>query len=71
MKNTKSIINVDLIKKYIKTNNLTLNKFCKHCGVKYWTLKKILDNKINISFNDIAKIAFFMNLEIKDIFINN
>ena len=67
MSEIREIINVELIKDYIKSNGILVGDFCKNSGVKYNTLRKILSHDIDVSINDIAKIAFYMNMEIKDI----
>ena len=55
-------INIQKIKDYINANNLSINKFCKLCGIGYSTYKKLMNNKNTFSSTAIFKIAKVMNI---------
>lgn len=65
MKNT---FKIELIKNYIKENNLTVNKFCKICNVKKHVYYKILHNKLNFDANNIFRIARILEIQVHEIF---
>lgn len=64
----RQLVNVDLIKEHIKTNNLTKREFCKQCNISVSTLYKILQGKTNFDLVFIFRIAKSMKVEVKDLF---
>lgn len=49
-------INVKMIEKFLKENNLSIAKFCKLCGICVSTYKRVISNK-NYKINTIFKIS--------------
>lgn len=61
-------VNVALIEKYIKDNNLTLSAFCAKCGISLKTLKNVMENK-NFALISLFKIAKAMKVNLSELFI--
>ena len=53
----KQTFNTELIKNYMRENNLSKKSFCKVCNISPLTLNKILNQKTNIRILAIFKIA--------------
>lgn len=60
------IINVKLIKKYIKENNLTIKKFCKKCEISYYTYLKMMKNTLT-KFRPVYNVAVVMRVSMNDL----
>ena len=50
------ILNVELITKYIKENNLSVSLFCKLCEISHTSFKRVMENK-NVNLRIIVKIC--------------
>ena len=62
----KIIINTNLIKKYIKDNNLTTKEFCKKCDITYSSYLKIMKSKIK-RFKPIYNVSIVLNVKLKEL----
>ena len=58
-----NVVRIDLIKDFIKTNNLSITKFCKLCKISPSTLYKIFNGK-DFIIVALYKIARVMRLKI-------
>ena len=56
MKFNKKIIKTEIIKNYIKENELNIKDFCKLCGICQTTYYKIINNE-NFILSSLFKIA--------------
>ena len=65
--NMTSFIRLDKIKKYIKDNGLSQNKFCKLCKISPTTFAKIMQNKNNFRVKVLFKIANILQISITDL----
>ena len=66
-----NIINVGLVRDYIKKYNLSVKEFCKKCKICARTFYKIIKQRGKIRTITIFKFANAMNLYIGDILIKN
>ena len=64
----KEYIKTDLIKQYIKDNNLSKTAFCKKFKISPATFKKIIEQDMNVNIVSIFKIAFAMEIRAHEIF---
>lgn len=62
------IIKTDLIKNYLKEENISKTKFCKLCKISVTTLNKILSNKENFRIIALFKIAKQIKLQVFELF---
>ena len=62
-------INTELIKKYIKDNQLTMSKFCKLSKISPSVFKKMMKNKTNFRIISLFKVAKLIKLELYQMFI--
>lgn len=53
----KNWIRIDLIKDYLKDNNMSKVEFCRRVGISIGVLNKILTNKLNFRTDALIKIA--------------
>lgn len=65
MKNT---IKTELIKNFIKENNLSKSKFCKMCKISQSTLNKIMTNSENFRIIALFKIARVLKIQVYQMF---
>ncbi len=65
----KGEINVELILEYMKKNGMSKTKFARECKIAVSSLNMVLDGSLNIGMKVILKIARYMKIEIKDMFI--
>lgn len=64
----KRIVNVEVMEKYMKDNNLSKSKFCKMCKISYSTLCKILKDDIeHMDIKQLFKVAYAMKVNILEI----
>ncbi len=63
----KDKLNVKLIEKYIKTNNLSIKNFCKQCNISTSTFYRIMQGK-DFNLLSLFRIAKNMNLPIHEFF---
>jgi len=61
-------INIDLIKQFMKENNLSKRRFAKQCGVLDCAIARLLNGKTNMRVYTIYKVAKGMDLFLKDMF---
>jgi len=59
----------EIIKNYLKTNNLTIKKFCQMCEIKYYNFRQIMANNLNVTSTVFYKICKTMNIKLKDLII--
>lgn len=59
-------IKVNVIKKFMKDNNLSKTKFCKICGIGLATFDKILLDKTNFRIVALFKVARVMKINVCD-----
>ena len=64
----KGVVNIDLIKNYIKENNISKNKFCKLCKISPSTLKLILAEEDTFYLTALWKISLFLNVKFWQMF---
>lgn len=62
----KIYINIEIIKKYLKTNNLTIKKFCELCGIKYYNYRQLINQEGRVNAQVLYKIAITTNIKVKD-----
>ncbi len=62
------VINTELIKKYMKDNNLSKREFARKCNLNVWNLDAVLQGR-NCRVVYFAKIAKAMNVQLKDLFL--
>lgn len=60
-------LNIELIKHFILSNNLTIKDFCKRCGICVFTYYKII-NKKNFNMTALFKIAKLIGVPIYMLF---
>jgi transcriptional regulator with XRE-family HTH domain len=65
----KNEINVELIKNYMKEQQISKTEFCRQCKVSMEVLNKILANKPNFRILALFKIARKLNVQIHELFI--
>lgn len=65
----KEIIDVQKIKNYIKEHNLSKASFCKKCGISPQSLNKVIRGSVNVDIKLLFKIAWAMDLHVKDMFV--
>lgn len=65
MKNT---IKTELIKNFIKENNLSKSKFCEMCKISQSTLNKIITNNENFRIIALFKIARVLKIQVYQMF---
>ena len=63
------MIDVDILKNFMKENKMSKCEFCKKCKISTLTFQKILNKSQSIRFNTIFKIARSMNIKTND-FLN-
>ncbi len=64
----KKFIKIDLIKDYIRTNNLTNSEFCKLCDIPILTLERILNDDIHVELNAILRISRILKIRLCEMF---
>ncbi len=62
------LYDVDLIKDYVKHNELTVEEFCRKCDIKINVYKRIMKQDSNVKVCDIAKIAKVIDVAINFMF---
>ena len=65
MKNT---IKTELIKNFMKGNNLSKSKFCEMCKISLSTLNKIMTNSGNFRIIALFKIARVLKIQAFEMF---
>ena len=65
----KSVVDVEKIKQYIKSNGLTQKQFCQVCGISQYALHKILTRQKLKIVMPLLKIAKTMQLNFADMYI--
>ncbi len=60
-------LNIQIIEKYIKTNNLTKKEFCKQCNISTSTFYRIMQGK-DFNLLSLFRIAKKMNVPIHQFF---
>lgn len=64
----KGVLKIELIKIYMKNNNLSYTKFAKQCNISVCTLKAILTDGANFNMKYLLRIAKIMNIKIDKLF---
>lgn len=64
----KNRIKAELIKNFIKENNLSKSKFCKMCKISQSTLDKIMTNSENFRIIALFKIARVLKIQVFEMF---
>ena len=59
------LVKIDLIKKFMKENKLSIKSFSKDCGIGIGSLRYILSDKCNFCFKNLIKIARVMNIDFR------
>lgn len=59
--------NINVIKNYLKENNLTIKKFCKICNIKYYNYRQMIKNDFNIYSNVLYKVCRTINIKLADL----
>ncbi len=67
----KKFIKIDLIKDYIRTNNLTNSEFCKLCNIRILTLERILNDDIHVELNAILRISRILKIRLCEMFYDS
>lgn len=67
----KKFIKIDLIKDYIRTNNLTNSEFCKLCDIPILTLERILNDDIHVELNAILRISRILKKRLCEMFYDS
>ena len=60
-------ISKELVELYRRKNNMTVNEFCKECGIARKTYDKIMTSE-KCSVLSILRIALRMNINLNEIF---
>ena len=66
----KEIYNLEIIKNYIKENNLSKSKFCKLSRISLKTLHKIFNQQTNLRATAVFRVARTMNIKVYLLFFN-
>ena len=69
-KNIKEKVNISLFEDFMKQNNMSLNQFCKLCGISqntYYSFKKGRNSRLTT----IVKIAYATKIKINDMLFLN
>ena len=64
----KNQINVQLIKNFMETNNLSATKFCKLCQISPITFKKIMVNDLRFHISALFKISRILKVQVHELF---
>ena len=62
------MIDVDIIKAYMKKHSISRSEFCKQCKISVFVLNKLLCGKTNIRIAAIFKIAKVMGVKVSVLF---
>ncbi len=62
--------NIQIMKQFMKENNLTVKEFCKLCGVSYSIYKKILNHQLNMRSSNCIKVVKVLNTTFDDFLID-
>jgi transcriptional regulator with XRE-family HTH domain len=65
----KDKINIEILKNYMKEQQLSKTEFCKQCKISMEVLNKILANDSNFGIVALFKIARKLNMQIHELFI--
>lgn len=65
----KKIFKTEIIDQYLKNNNLSQQEFCLKCEIPLSSLKKILVHNLDFETIHIFKVARFLELHIKELFV--
>ncbi len=69
MKKPSIKLNLELIKKYIKDNNLTEKEFCARCRITEYIYGRIMEGKVDLMLSTFLKIVDTLNCKFGDIVI--
>ena len=61
-------INMELIEKYIKENNLSKTQFCQKCKIGLRSYEKLMNNNLEIDLRVFVKVAKVMNIRLCEMF---
>ena len=64
------IFNTLIVKDYIKSNKLSIKEFCKRCKISNYAYYQFMNNDLKISVPKVFRIAYTLNIEVKDLFKN-
>ena len=65
----KNSVNTEMIKSYMKDNNISKTQFCKTCKISIGTLNKILSGDMNFAINALWKISHVLGIRMCQLFI--
>lgn len=60
-------VRTELIEKYRKENNLSVEQFCKKCDITKYSYYKFMKSQLNISMRVLYNIAVTTNLYCRDL----
>ena len=63
------VFKTEIINNYLKTNNLTIKKFCERCNIKYYNFRQIMKNDLNVYSSIIYRVCKTMNIKLADLII--
>ena len=63
--------NSDFIILFISKKKLTKKQFCEMCNISQGTLRRLLEQRSNISLGVALKISHAIGIEIKDLFVDD
>ena len=61
-------INIELIEKYIKENNLSKTRFCQKCKIGLRTYEKMMNSSLEINLKVFVKVAKVMDIRLCEMF---
>lgn len=64
----KTVININLIKDYIKDNNLTNPEFCKLCKISALTFERIMKDDLEVDLTAIFRISRILDVRLCEMF---
>ena len=63
------LFNNDLVKKYIKENNMTIESFANFCGLKKEEIEKVVGSKYNVPLYIVVRLSRVTGIPYEDFFI--
>lgn len=66
--NFTGIIKIDLIKNYMKENNLSQKRFAEVCKINVWNLRQVLSDGKDFNIIYLFKIAKAMKIDVCNLF---
>lgn len=63
------MIKTEVIKIYLKENELSKSAFCKKCKISFTTLKKVLEQDTSYNLVALFKIAHVLKIRVCELFV--